>query len=234
MNCLQSHQQPSGRGSLDSSPSLINSSHSIKSTSIATDSLSAVTTSNDKSQTAVATQTAETAFALCVRCLSSQAVLASAAGTLEDLCSSLQLSSLMAETDWKREAETGILDPKKWGTSMAADLTRLKSYSLAQQRELESSKDEVARQKYLYEHLQSRTTQLSLQCELLQGTVAECKRNHERELALCQESAAAQRSEMKVAQEMMKEHSNRLEDELSSVQKEKAELRTSLADIGES
>lgn len=140
----------------------------------------------------------------------------------------------MAETDWKREAETGILEPKKWGTSMAADLTRIKSYLLAQQRELESCKDEVAQQKSLYEHLQSKTTQLSLQCELLEGTVTECKRDHERELVLFKESAAALRSEMKAAQEMIQERSNRLEEELSSVQQEKAELRASLAGIGES
>lgn len=117
---------------------------------------------------------------------------------------------------------------------MAADLTRIKSYFLAQQRELKSFKDEVIQQKSLYDHLQSKTTQLSLQCELLEETVAECKRNHERELALFKESAAARRSEMKAAQETIQEHSNRLEEELSSVHQEKAELMASLADIGES
>ena len=140
----------------------------------------------------------------------------------------------MAETDWKREAETGILEPKKWEASMASDLTRIKSYFLAQQRELKSFKDEVAQQKSLYDHLQSKTTQLSLQCELLEETVAECKRDHERELALFKESATARRSEMKAAQETIQEHSNRLEEELSSVHQEKAELMASLADIGES
>lgn len=182
----------------------------------------------------MSTQTAETAFALCVRCASSQTALASAAETLKELCFCLQLPSLMAETDWNSEAETGILEPKKWGTSMTADLARIKTYSLAQQRELETLKDEVAQQKSLYEYLQSKTAQLSVQCEILERTVAESKRDHMKELAICHESASARLSEMKAAQEMIQECSNRLEEELSSVQQEKAKLRASLDDMGES
>lgn len=182
----------------------------------------------------MSTQTAETAFALCVRCASSQSALASAAGMLKELCRCLQLPSLMAETDWNSEAETGILEPKKWGTSMAADLARIKTYSLACQRELETFKEELEQQKSLYEDLKSTTTQLSIQCKVLERTVAESERDHMKELALCHKSASARLVEMKAAQEMIQECSNRLEEELSSVQQEKAELRTSLDDMGES
>lgn len=180
--------------------------------------------------TTVSTQTAETAFALCVRCSSTQNVLVLAAGRLTELCCSLQLPSVMVETDWKSEAEMGALEPGRWGKMMASDLATIKSHSLGQGKELEALKDQLAQQESL---LQSEISQLSSQCELLQGSITESKLNYARKLAECHESASAQLSEIEAARKMAQEHSDKLEAQLTCTQKEKAELRASLADVGE-
>ena len=185
-------------------------------------------------RTTVSTQTAETAFALCVRCSSTHNVLATAAGRLEELCLSLHLPSLLAETDWRYQAELGVLEPGRWEEIMASDLDAIRTQSHTQEKEWEQLKEELAQQKSLEPQLYFKVSQLSLQCELLQQIISESKKSHTGELVSCHEAAAAQLREVEAARKMTQEHCHKLEEQLTCSQREKDDLRVSLAKIGES
>ena len=186
------------------------------------------------SHATVSTQTAETAFALCVRCYSTLFELTTAAGGLQELCNSLQVMSHMAEKNWEREAELGVLEPREWGEVMSKDLKAIKTHSLAQEKELKCLRDLLAQQKSHEEKLQSDLSCLSLQYEQLQQTVTDSKRSHTKELALYREAASGQLGEMEAACQRTEQQRERLAQQLSQVQREKEELIASSADIGES
>ena len=182
--------------------------------------------------TTVSTQTTETAFALCVKCSSTQSTLVSAAGRLAELCRSLHLPSLMARTDWEREAEIGGLEPGRWGEAMATDLAAIDSRSRALGEMVDNLGEELTRQKELERALKSKISRLMSESESLQRTIDEGEKRRVRELASCSESSSVRLREVEATQRVLQEHCGQLEEQLSTARGEKVELRALLAEIG--
>ena len=116
---------------------------------------------------------------------------------------------------------------------MVSDLNAVKRRFLAQEEEEERLKEELAEQKSHEPLLHSKISQPSLQCELLQETISESKKSRTRELASCHETAAAHLREVEAAWKRTQNRCQQLEEKLTSAQKEKGELRISLAKVGE-
>lgn len=192
-------------------------------------------TNNDQTllnYSTVSTQTTETSFALCVRCSSTLSAMTSAANRLNELCSSLQLSSVMADTDWKTEAELGTLEPERWVHEMDVDLDNIRAWSVEQLKELRSLKEMLVEKQSQEDKLKSTTSHLSTQLKRMEENIAENKKIHTQELILCRDDGAARFREMEVAQEKLQVYSEKLEEQLTQAQKEKDRLTVSSADIG--
>ena len=191
------------------------------------------TPSSVPSCTSVCTQTTDTAFALCVRCSSTHTTLMSAAAMIQGVCCSLHLPSLSSDTDWKREAELGVLNHRQWAEAMDTDLKRIEAHSLEQEEELVRLRDQLTQQKSHEEILRSDLSQLSLKHHQLEVAMSDNKKTHTAELAMYREAATAQLGEMERARKSVQEQRDQLAAKLSCVQKQKDELMTSSADIGE-
>ena len=140
----------------------------------------------------------------------------------------------MTDTDWKREAELGTLEPGKWAQVMSADLDSIRAHSLAQLKELAGLREQLTETQSRENNLKCEVALLSEQLEGLEGRIAERQRAHARELSVCRESGSAQLREMEAEQQRLLEYGQRLEDQLIESQREKDKLLTSSADIGES
>ena len=182
----------------------------------------------------VSTQTAETTFAMCVRCSSTLRSLTLAAGRLQDLCVSLHLPSRLSKTDWEREAESGTLDPGKWGEEVETDIEAIERVSRAKEEELASLRESLAEQSSQGKMLNSQLSHLSLQLNSLQERSAESERSHVRQLSSCREAGSAQLREMEAAWIGVQGQRNRLEEQLARVQNERDKLKISSTEIGQS
>ena len=176
--------------------------------------------------TTVSTQTAETAFAMCVRCSSTLKTLTSTAGKLQELCHCVHVPSQLSDTDWAREAETGSLDPGKWAEGVESDLETIRT-------NFQTKDKELADQKSREEELESKLSQMLLEVNELRERAAERERNHVKELASCREAGSAQLREAERAWRSVQEHRDRLENQLAFVKLERDKLLASSADIGQ-
>ena len=183
--------------------------------------------------TTVSTQTAETAFAMCVRCSSTLKTLTSTAGQLQELCHCVHVPSQLSDTDWAREAETGSLDPEKWAEGVESDLETIRTNFQTKDKELAGLRDSLADQRSREEELESKLSQMLLEVNELRERAAERERNHVKELASCREAGSAQLREAERAWRSVQEHRDRLENQLAFVKLERDKLLASSADIGQ-
>ena len=183
--------------------------------------------------TTVSTQTAETSFAMCVRCSYTLKTLTSTAGKLQELCQSLHLSSRLSDSNWDMEAEVGTLDPGRWSEAVGSDLDAIRRAYETKEEELVSLTDTLVQQKCREEKLQSKLNHVSLQMSDLQDKAAESERNHAMELASCREAGSVGLREVEGALRSVQEHRDTLEDQLTSVKMERDKLIASSADIGQ-
>ena len=187
-----------------------------------------------KCTTTVSTQTAETAFAMCVRCSSTLSALSSAGARVQEFCFSLELPSQLSVTDWEREAQSGSLDPGKWLEKVESDMETIKKACWGKLDELSSLRESLCNQQSREDTLQSQLSQLSQRIRDMEERAVERERDHSRELVSCQERGSVQLREMEVAQRRILEQRGRLEKQLVLVKKERDKLISSSAEIGQS
>lgn len=142
------------------------------------------------------------------------------------------MHSLSADTDWKREAELGVLQHGQWREAMDTDLNRIEVHSLEQEEELVHLREKLTQQISHEGRLKSNLSQLLLEYEQLEMAMSNSKKAHTAELDMCREAATAQLREMERAHRSVQEQRDRLTVKLSQVQVEKQELMIASADIG--
>ena len=183
--------------------------------------------------TAVATQTAETSFAMCVRCSTTLSALTTTAGKLRELCQSLHQPSHLSDTNWEREAEGGTLDPEKWAKAVRNDFETIRETYQTKEDILEGLRETLARQRCQEEHLQLKFSQVAQEMSALQERAVERERAHARELAACREASSVRLKEVEGVLRSVQEHRDDLNDQLTGVRMERDKLIASSADIGQ-